>query len=197
MAEDPLVLRRPQPRPKRSFGQEKHAVIAAIADARTRISGPPIDERLKSIVASAVGYCLKGGSDFELIRNVAVNLAATDPRKLAQLAMHVRQEEERARETEHFARKRRDEEEAAKGRGPYDWETVRAQLAAKGMDTTFLDQALAKRQRKREQQPMRPCSGCAIVGPDLTPLGTGEYCAICLGEIKREKDLARPDVVQG
>lgn len=89
---------------KSPYGGKQHALIVAISDALITSAAPPLDERLKSIIASAVRHLLKGHYDFDLIRRVAVNLATTDPRKLAQLAVHVRAEQDRLNTDEHTLR---------------------------------------------------------------------------------------------
>lgn len=55
--------------------QTKYEILRAIALACKRGSVPPLDERLKSIVATQVGNLLRGGWKAEEIRHVAVELA--------------------------------------------------------------------------------------------------------------------------
>jgi uncharacterized protein (UPF0335 family) len=196
VSEQQLVLRRPPVQRPKAFGREKHAVLTAIADARAKIHGAPIDERLKSIIASAVGHLLKGGYSFDLIRGVAVNLAVTDPRKLAQLGAHVRVEQARREQSEHVARMRAEREELERGLPQLDTEGVIREMESNGLDTSFFKAALEKRKRRKERA-MPKCNGCGIVGPETKPLGRGEYCASCTAEITRERELNRPEAVEG
>jgi hypothetical protein len=55
-------------------GKAKYRVVKAILQACERIGAPPLDERLKSIVASMIGNCLKGGYPEDHIRRVGVEL---------------------------------------------------------------------------------------------------------------------------
>jgi hypothetical protein len=97
---------------------QKYSVIKAIAQALTAKSYPPMDERLKSIVATQVGSLLKGGWPAEEIRHAAIELAlAWDStrghNRLAHLASRVRAADEARREAEHRERMRIERRELA------------------------------------------------------------------------------------
>lgn len=105
---------------KTQYGAEKRAILAGIANTVRAHNQPPLDERLKSILVTAIGSLLKGGYDVELIQRVAsaVALDYSDMRgysRLLQLRMRVRAEQSQIDLAEHVRRKH-DERE----REPFD-----------------------------------------------------------------------------
>lgn len=96
----------------------KYGVIKAIAQALTRKSMPPMDERLKSIVASQIGALLKGGWPADEIQHAAIELAlAWDSmrghNRLTHLAARLRAADAARREAEHHERMRIERQELA------------------------------------------------------------------------------------
>jgi hypothetical protein len=90
-------------------GKAKYAVLKAIALACAKHSVPPLDERLKSMVAAMIGNLLRGGWRADEIEKVAVELALKYDRFHAhesmlglQRVMEIRDEERQ--ETEHAQR---------------------------------------------------------------------------------------------
>ena len=82
-------------------------IIAAVADAQSRHSFPPLDSRGKSILASAVRTCLQEGHLVAEVEIVAKNLALdpdgprTHYRELLRLRQHVRTGADELRLEEH------------------------------------------------------------------------------------------------
>ena len=58
-----------------TYRNEKRDIIAAVANALRRQGIPPMDERLKSIVATQIGSLLKGGWPASEVQQAAVDLA--------------------------------------------------------------------------------------------------------------------------
>jgi hypothetical protein len=92
-------------------GRDKFVVLTAIADALKARTYPPMDERLKSIVASQVGTLLKGGYPLDLVRRIAVELALSwdtvrGHNRLTHLQQRVRAIDAGDATAEHAARKR-------------------------------------------------------------------------------------------
>jgi hypothetical protein len=73
----PRVKRARSPRNRRRVRDAgaKYSTLKAIAQALTSRSLPPMDERLKSIVATHIGTLLKDGYELELVRRAAIAAA--------------------------------------------------------------------------------------------------------------------------
>lgn len=101
--------RAPRAIPVATRGSEKAAIISEVARALERHNTPPLDERLKSILASQVGNLLKRGYSEAVIQDEAVRLAmAWTPTKGHRLAFL------QANVTDHEAKRHTSEYEADK-----------------------------------------------------------------------------------
>lgn len=99
-----------QRKPKKRWVTEKRDLIRDLALAAGRHNQPPIPERAKDILVSAIGSLLNGGYPLELIRRVAIStcLEYDDVRgysKLTQLRLRVRAEMQRIIDSNNVRRK--------------------------------------------------------------------------------------------
>ena len=89
-------------------GEEQRQVIAAIAVAVKRAGIPPLDERLKSILASQIRTLIKGGWPITEIERAAVDLAlawdeARGHNRLTHLSQRMRVMDADRKRREHVA----------------------------------------------------------------------------------------------
>lgn len=101
-------------------GKAKYAVLKAVAEALSAKTYPPLDERLKSIVATQVGSLLKGGWKIADVQRAAIELAlAWDEKRghnrLSHLAARVRIADADRQRAQHLERDRIERQELATG----------------------------------------------------------------------------------
>lgn len=107
---------------RREVGRQQQAVIAAVAQALKAKRLPPLDERLKSIVASQIRTVLKGGWPQEEVARAATDLAlAWDERRghnrLCHLAQRMRLLDADRKQREHLAQMAREKADVGAMKG--------------------------------------------------------------------------------
>lgn len=173
-------------------GRRQYAVIATIASALKKAGSPSMDERLKAIIAKQVGDLLKGHYDYGLIRQTALNLAATDPQKLPHLGAHVRLAQETLDYDEKQRRQLEERRDHERGLPDLDLDTVIAEFEKAGIDVPYVFRRA--QERRREMAKGRPkklqCPRCEEV---FFEEAAQHRCLLGdAGELERGRYIPRP-----